>query len=90
MLPSPDTQINPQNTIWEGIVHCWATPEQIISFLDTYMESDDYLSLSNHDQLEFGYFKRLLEDTLVHTPIFELIYNYIEYRLGHYGWNLQD
>ncbi len=92
MLPDIyDSEINVNNLIWEGIVQNWATSDEIITFIDNYIESEHYAALSNHDQLGIDNFRRLIEYSLERTPRpSRLIYDYIEYRLGDYGWQLED
>ncbi len=90
MLPQTDTEVNPFNGIWEGIVHKWATSVEILAFLAYYVESEHYESLSNHDKLEFDTFRRLVYDALRDKKPSILLYNYLEYRLGDFGWKLED
>ncbi len=79
-----------QNEIWEGIVHKWSSATEVLAFLATYVESEHYHSLSNHDQLEFDTFRRLVYDSLRNEEPSMLLYNYLAFRLGDYGWKLED
>ncbi len=90
MLPQLDIEINSYNAIWEGIVHGWATSEEIIAFLAYYVESEHYESLSNHEQLDFDIFKRLVCDDLCDKKPSQLLYDYLLFRLADFGWQLED
>ena len=79
-----------QNEIWEGIVHKWATGAQIIDFIEGFLDSDYYDELSNHDQLGHDIFYRTMLDELCEHRPSKVIYQYVEYRLGDYGWQLED
>ena len=79
-----------QNEIWSAIVHKWATAAHIIDFIETFLDSDYYDNLSNHDQLALDVFYRTILDELAdHVPN-HVLYEYVEYRLGDYGWQLED
>ncbi len=79
-----------QAEIWHSIVHCYATSADILAFLDTYLESEHYESLSHKEQLAFDTFRRLVYEALIGKRPTNLLYHYLEYRLGDYGWQLED
>ncbi len=91
MLPDiHDTEVNPYNAIWEGIVQKWATSAEILAFLAYYVESEHYESLSNHEQLSFDTFRRVVYAALRDKKPTILLYHYLEYRLADFGYQLED
>ncbi len=46
--------------IWDAIINCHATDEQILIFLDAYEESEEYEILSDKAQSDFAIFKKVV------------------------------
>ena len=79
-----------QSQIWHAIVGKWATSAQVLSYIDYYIEHEHYAPLSNNSQLEIEHFRRVIDDALVEHGTTALLYEYVEFRLGKYGWAIME
>ena len=79
-----------QNEIWAGIVHKWAVGPQIIDFIETCLDSDYYDNLSTPEQSSLDVFYHVILDELADQAPNNVLYEYVEYRLADYGWELED
>ena len=81
-----------QKEIWDGIVHGYATDEEIIIFLDAYEESDGYKVLSDKALSEYTIFKRIVTKELSVSKPGEypptLLYYTVKHFMYDFGTNI--
>ena len=76
--------------IWDGIVHEYATGDEILIFLDAYEQSAGYEILSEEARSQYVVFKMLVKDELAESDPSSLLYHYVQHFLYGFGWNLES
>ena len=76
--------------IWDGIVHGYATDEEILIFLDAYEESDEYEILSDRAHYDYSIFKKAVTEELAISKPGPLIYHCVRHILYGFGTNLNN
>ncbi len=76
--------------IWEGIVHKYATGDEILIFLDAYEQSPGYEILSDEARSRYVVFKMIVKDELLESLPSTLLYHYVSEFLYGFGWNLES
>ena len=80
--------------IWDGIIHGYATDEEILIFLDAYEESAGYEILSDKALSDYSIFKKAVTEELSVTkpgpfPT-KLIYFVVKHFMYGFGTNLSN
>ncbi len=76
--------------IWDGIIHGYATDEEILIFLDAYEESAGYEILSDKALSDYSIFKKAVTEELAIRKPGPILYHCIRNDFWGFGTNLSN
>ncbi len=74
--------------IWDGIIHGYATDEEILIFLDSYEESEGYDILSDKALSDYTIFKKVVTEELAKSKPGPLLFHCLRNVMYGFGTNI--
>ncbi len=74
--------------IWDGIIHGYATDEEILIFLDSYEESEGYEILSDKALSDYTIFKKIVTEELAISKPGPLLFHCLRNVMYGFGTNI--